>query len=1469
MARDQAPTNEIDFGDGLTPEAGSQLTVLDAVGAEALTVPGGTMLLTADFSREGPDLLLTGDGGEEVLVRDYFSVETSPNLLTDGGAQITPQVAQALSGSLAPDQYAQATTTDGDAQPIGTVDTADGDVFAIRTDGARVELEVGDPVFQGDVIETGDIGALEMTFVDGTNFALDESARMVLDEMIYDPGTGEGSSAFTVVQGVFSFVSGSIAKSGSDAMTVDTPVATIGIRGTKVAIKAGAEGEDTIITLLEEEGGYTGEITITNEAGTQILNVANQTVFVESAFLAPTAPVVLPSEQLRSIFNDSDFDVFGSRVVGGAEDDSEGGDGIEGVDGVGEESEGVGEESEGEGEEGEGEEGEGEEEEEVEGEEEEEEAVAEAEEEGAEEEAVAEAEPEETEAESAAAADDAGDEDLEVAEAAAEVAFELALAEGDGAEDAQAAADAAFEAALEEGSIDSLIETAAGGDDSGFGPADDVGLGTGSPLGVDGNFGGGGNLDFDREIGGGGPGFGPGAAGPPDDRDDEVVTETADPRILGSEGDDVLLGTAGADVIEAGGGDDTIIGVEGDDIIDGGTGNDTISGAGGDDIIVGGEGSDTVSFVEDTAGVQVDLGAGTATGAGTGTDTITEVENVAGGAGDDIIIGDEFDNVLDGGAGNDTIIGLESDDVIIGGTGNDFLYAGAGDDIVDAGPGDDIIVGGSGQGNDTYIGGEGNDTITYTSTSEGITVDLAPDGVTVDLSTGIATGIATGGEIDTDILSGIENVVAGDGDDTIIGDANANVLEGGLGNDTIAGGAGDTLDGGDGTDTLRVQVGHAEFDDPSFQADIAAYRALPPGSEFEFESIGLNVDNFETFEIEVDGQIITAQAPDLTIAPSAGAEDTAIALNISAGVGDTEGRETLSDVTISGVPDGATLSAGTFDSATGDWTLSADELVGLTMTPPQDFSGGVSLTMSATSTEVDGSTATGSSTFVVAVSGVADDPTLAVNDVSGAEDTAIALNIRAGLTDPDGSEQLSVTISGIPDGATISVLGTNVTFSDGAENNEITVFGTPEQLADLSITPPPDSSDDFTLTVTAAATEDGTIATASAELAVSVSGVADTPVVTVTDQTGAEDTSFALNIGAAIGDLDGSESLTVTISGVPVGATLSAGTLVSGDEGEDILFGGDGEGGPFFTDPDGTGPGTQTYTVSAADLVGLTITPPADFNGAFSLQVTAIATEEGTTAQTVSNFNFTVDPVNDVPVAFASTISGGEDSGSEDAGSLTGNLVASDVDATDTLSFSLGTGAGDAPQFGSVTIATDGSYSYAPSPAMQGLAVGESQTDSFTYEVSDGQGGTDTATVTVTITGSNDGPVAEADSGTTAEDAGSLTGNLVASDVDATDTLSFSLGTGAGDAPQFGSVTIATDGSYSYAPSPAMQGLAVGESQTDSFTYEVSDGQGGTDTATVTVTITGSNDGPVATGGDDQRLGRRGEPDGQPGCERC
>ncbi|MCH8112556.1 MAG: tandem-95 repeat protein [Proteobacteria bacterium] len=418
MARRQAQSSASEIETAAEQPYGA---VIDAAG-DAVTVPYGTMLLDAAFSRQGPDLLLTGDGGESVLVRGYFAAEAPPALLTEGGARLSPDTAEALAGPAAPGQYAQAAP--GSAQqPIGTVDAADGEVFASRADGNRVSLEAGDAVFQGDVLETAGDGALNITFSDGTEFSLDENARMVLDELVYDPGTGEGSAAFTVIQGVFTFVSGAIARSGPDAMTVDTPVATIGISGTKVAIRAGAEGEDTVISLLEDEGGQTGEITITNDAGTQILNVANQTVFVESAFIAPPPPTILPSEQIRSLYNDADFDVFAAHP--GSSPDSD--DRAETL------------------------------EEQIEA------------------------------AREQAAEEGAGDAEIDTAEAAAEVAYELALADGLDEGEALDAAEEAFLNALDDGSADGLFQTAAGGEDD-FAPLDagaNDGVGSNSAFSFD------------------------------------------------------------------------------------------------------------------------------------------------------------------------------------------------------------------------------------------------------------------------------------------------------------------------------------------------------------------------------------------------------------------------------------------------------------------------------------------------------------------------------------------------------------------------------------------------------------------------------------------------------------------------------------------------------------------------------------------------------------------------------------------------------------------------------------------------------------------------------------------------------------------------------------------------------------------------------------------------------------------------
>ncbi|WP_297003282.1 Ig-like domain-containing protein, partial [Thalassospira sp. UBA848] len=98
-------------------------------------------------------------------------------------------------------------------------------------------------------------------------------------------------------------------------------------------------------------------------------------------------------------------------------------------------------------------------------------------------------------------------------------------------------------------------------------------------------------------------------------------------------------------------------------------------------------------------------------------------------------------------------------------------------------------------------------------------------------------------------------------------------------------------------------------------------------------------------------------------------------------------------------------------------TLGSDQLDGLSITPPDDFSGSFDLGVTATS--ADGSdVATSTDSITVDVTGVADAPTLGVSDASGNEDSAIALDIDAGLT--DSSETLTVTISGVPNGATLS-----------------------------------------------------------------------------------------------------------------------------------------------------------------------------------------------------------------------------------------------------------------------------------------------------------------------------------------------------------------------------------------------------------------------------------------------------------------
>ena len=208
-----------DFTEG-TPET-AETTLIQATPGE-ITLPEGFSLASADFAQIGADLVLTATDGAQIVIRDFFALDSLPELVSAEGAHIPGDLAAKLAGPLAPGQVAQA-ATGTQAEPIGQVDNVEGEVVAIRPDGTRVELEVGDPVYQGDLLESADDGIIGIVFADETAFSMAENGRMVLDEMVYDPGTQEGTIALSVIEGVFTFISGEVAKSDPDAMTVEHP----------------------------------------------------------------------------------------------------------------------------------------------------------------------------------------------------------------------------------------------------------------------------------------------------------------------------------------------------------------------------------------------------------------------------------------------------------------------------------------------------------------------------------------------------------------------------------------------------------------------------------------------------------------------------------------------------------------------------------------------------------------------------------------------------------------------------------------------------------------------------------------------------------------------------------------------------------------------------------------------------------------------------------------------------------------------------------------------------------------------------------------------------------------------------------------------------------------------------------------------------------------------------------------------
>jgi hypothetical protein len=402
-----------------------------------------------------------------------------------------------------------------------------------------------------------------------------------------------------------------------------------------------------------------------------------------------------------------------------------------------------------------------------------------------------------------------------------------------------------------------------------------------------------------------------------------------------------------------------------------------------------------------------------------------------------------------------------------------------------------------------------------------------------------------------------------------------------------------------------------------------------------------------------------------------------------------------------------------------------------------------------------------------------------ITDGNGGFDIAtVRVTVNPVNDAPDARDDAASTFEDTP--VTINVLGNDVDV-DGDVLSVVRIVSGPNNGSvtinanrTITYTPAPgyNGADTFQYEIT-----DGNGGFDTATVRVNVSNVNDKPDAVDDHVTTAEDTAININVLSNDTDADGDAlSITRIVSG-PASGTL-------------------------FVHPNGI----------------ITYTPNANFNGVDTFQYEITDGNGGFDTATV---RINVTPVNDAPDARDDVATTAEDT------AVTINVLNNDTDVDgDTLTVHRIV---SGPAHGSVTVNANGTITYTPVNGYNG-------SDSFQYEVTDGNGGFDIATVRINVTGTNDAPDARDDFATTAEDT-AVTINVLGNDTDP-DGDSLSVNRIVSN-PANGSVTVNQNGTITYIPNPNYNGP-------DSFQYEVSDGNGGFDIATVRINVTPVNDRPDA-----------------------
>ena len=189
------------------------------------------------------------------------------------------------------------------AAPVdaGNVSDISGNASAVLPGSNKRNLDEHGPVYSGDTIQTEEDTKVSLKLLDDTTFFIGSNSEVILDEFVYDPNTNLGTVAASMLKGTFRYISGTVAKINPQAVTLRTPLATIGIRGTVVLVQI--EPEESIIGLLPpEQSNSPGAIQVSNQFGTVDISTPGFATRIQPG-APPSAPFQLQQQTIRNLMD--------------------------------------------------------------------------------------------------------------------------------------------------------------------------------------------------------------------------------------------------------------------------------------------------------------------------------------------------------------------------------------------------------------------------------------------------------------------------------------------------------------------------------------------------------------------------------------------------------------------------------------------------------------------------------------------------------------------------------------------------------------------------------------------------------------------------------------------------------------------------------------------------------------------------------------------------------------------------------------------------------------------------------------------------------------------------------------------------------------------------------------------------------------------------------------------------------------